>query len=106
MKTNRIRTAPLVSCLAAASVLLFASATAPAADVERGRALHDTHCRMCHTAAAYKRDSKAAQSYEGVRAEVVRWQKNSSLRWSDDDIDNVTAYLAKTYYGLPCPSSC
>ena len=105
MKTNRSRTAPLVPCLAAASVLLFASA-APAADVERGRALHDTHCRMCHTAAAYKRDSKVAQTYEGVRAEVVRWQKNSSLRWTEDDIENVTAYLAKTYYGLPCPSSC
>ena len=105
MKTDRTRTAPLVSYLAAASVLLFASAAVPAADVERGRALHDTHCRMCHTAAAYKRDSKVGQTYEGVRAEVVRWQKNSSLRWSDEDIDNVTAYLAKTYYGLPC-SSC
>jgi mono/diheme cytochrome c family protein len=103
MKTNRIKTASRVSCLAAASVLFFAFA-APAADVERGRALHDTHCRMCHTSAAYKRDSKVGHTYEDVRAEVVRWQKNSSLRWSEDDIDSVTSYLAKTYYGLPCPS--
>jgi hypothetical protein len=28
---------------------------------------------------------------------------NTSLRWTDEDIDNVAAYLAKTYYKIPCP---
>jgi mono/diheme cytochrome c family protein len=82
----------------------FASGNAVSADLERGRALHDTHCRMCHDSVAYKRDKKVAASYEDVRAQVVRWQANSSLRWSEEDIDNVTAYLAKTYYKLPCPN--
>ena len=43
-------------------------------------------------------------TYEEVRAQVVRWQTNSSLRWSEEDIDNVTAYLVKTYYKIPCPN--
>ena len=94
----------LSACFLAGAVLVVAALAAGAADAERGRNLHDTHCRMCHTEAAYKRDSKLAKSYEDVRTQVARWQTNSSLRWSDEDIDNVTAFLAKTYYGLPCPS--
>jgi mono/diheme cytochrome c family protein len=82
----------------------LATGNAVSADLERGRALHDTHCRMCHDSVAYKRDKKIAATYEEVRAQVVRWQTNSSLRWSEEDIDNVTAYLAKTYYKLPCPN--
>jgi len=77
------------------------SGTATSADLERGKALHDTHCRMCHDSVAYKRDKRVAATYEGVRAQVVRWQTNTSLHWSDEDIDNVTAYLAKTYYNIP-----
>jgi hypothetical protein len=56
---------------------------------------------MRHDSVAYKRDKKVAATYEEVRAQVVRWQTNTSLRWSDEDIDNVAAYLAKTYYNLP-----
>lgn len=74
------------------------------ADLDRGRTLHETHCRMCHDSVAYIRDKKIASTYEDVRAQVVRWQANSSLHWSEEDIDNVTAYLAKTYYKLPCPN--
>jgi len=87
-----------------AAALGLASGSALSADPERGRTLHDTHCRMCHDSVAYKRDKKIAASYEEVRAQVVRWQANTSLRWSDTDIDDGTAYLAKTYYNLPCPS--
>ena len=79
----------------------LAAGSALSADLERGRSLHDTHCRMCHDSVAYKRDKKIAATYDTVRAQVVRWQKNTSLRWSDEDIDNVTAYLAKTYYKIP-----
>jgi len=79
------------------------SGTVLSADLEHGRSLHDTHCRMCHDSVAYKRDKKAA-TYEEVRAQVVRWQTNTSLRWTDEDIDNVTAYLAGTYYKFSCPN--
>ena len=82
----------------------LATGNAVSADLDRGRALHDTHCRMCHDSVAYKRDKKIADTYETVRAQVVRWETNSSLRWSEEDIDNVTAYLTKTYYKIPCPN--
>ena len=77
---------------------------AGAEDLDRGRALHETHCRMCHESVAYKRDKKIAKTYEEVRAQVVRWQTNSGLSWSNDDIDDVALYLAKTYYKIPCPA--
>jgi mono/diheme cytochrome c family protein len=82
----------------------LASGNAVSADLERGQALHETHCRMCHDSVAYKRDKKIAATYDDVRAQVVRWETNSSLHWSEEDIDNVAAYLAKTYYKLPCPN--
>ena len=81
-----------------------ASGNAVSADLDRGRTLHETHCRMCHDSVAYKRDKKIAATYEEVRAQVVRWQSNASLRWSEEDTHNVAAYLAKTYYKLPCPN--
>lgn len=85
-------------------VLSLSSGSAISADLDRGRALHETHCRMCHDSVAYKRDKKIAATYDEVRAQVVRWQTNTSLHWSEQDIDNVATYLAKTYYNLPCPT--
>ena len=92
----------LIGLLICAAVLAVAAARA--ADLERGKLLHDNHCRMCHDSVAYKRDSTAVKDYAQVRAQVVRWQSNTGLRWSKDDIDNVTAYLAQTYYKLTIPT--
>lgn len=86
------------------AVFGLACASALSADLDRGRSLHETHCGMCHDSVAYKRDKKIAATYDEVRAQVVRWQTNTSLRWSDEDIDNVAAYLVKTYYKIPCPN--
>jgi hypothetical protein len=74
------------------------------ADVERGKLLHENHCRMCHDSIAYKRTGKIAHTYAEVKAQVTRWQTNTGLRWSAEDIENVTAYVAATYYGLAVPS--
>jgi hypothetical protein len=35
---------------------------------------------------------------------VKRWETNTGLRWTEQDIDNVASYISKTYYGIPCPS--
>ncbi len=58
--------------------------------------LHDTHCISCHDTQVYKRDSKVATNYDEIRTQVVRWQTNVSLHWSEADIDAVTTYLART----------
>ena len=82
-----------------------ASAAAPAAaqDLDRGRLLHDNHCRMCHDSIAYKRGDKLAKDPAQVKAQVTRWQTNTGLRWTADDIDSVSAYLIVTYYKYPLP---
>ena len=72
------------------------------AEAERGRMLHDTHCISCHDTRVYKRDSKFATNYEEIRTQVVRWESNVSLNWSEGDIDAVTTYLARTFYMVPC----
>lgn len=104
MSNHPIRRTIRFPSLLLIAAFTLSTGTAVSADLERGQSLHDTHCRMCHDSVAYKRDKKIADTYETVRAQVVRWQKNTSLRWTEADIDNVTAYLAKTYYKIPCPT--
>ncbi len=90
------------------ALLALATSAVPvaanAADLERGRMLHENHCRMCHDSIAYKRGDKIASSYAEVKAQVTRWQTNTGLHWSEADIDSVTAFVAKTYYKLPVPT--
>jgi hypothetical protein len=92
----------LIYLLACAGVVTGPSGNA--ADLERGKLLHDNHCRMCHDSIAYKRDRAIATDYAQIRAQVVRWQSSTGLHWSEGDIDNVTAYLAETYYKLTVPT--
>lgn len=88
----------LVSLTAATAVT-----PAHAADLARGRALYENHCRMCHESLAFKRGDKIAKDYEEVRTQVNRWQTDTSLHWSAEDIENVASYVARTYYKIPCP---
>jgi len=92
----------LIGLLVCAAIVTGTSADS--ADLERGKLLHDNHCRMCHDSVAYKRAATATTDYAQLRAQVVRWQSNTGLRWSEEDIDNVTVYLAQTYYNLTLPT--
>ena len=100
---NRKHKKSLLCGVALAALLAGGSWNALGADSERGRMLHDTHCISCHGTNVYKRDSKVATNYDEIRTQVVRWQTNVSLRWSEADIDAVTTYLARTFYKVPCP---
>ena len=91
---------PLLALAASAAVPVAANA----ADLERGRMLHENHCRMCHDSIAYKRSDKIAHTYDEIKTQVTRWQTNTGLHWSAADIDSVTAFVAKTYYKLPVPT--
>lgn len=90
------------------TVVMGFAFTAPlsgqAQDIERGRMLHENHCRMCHDSIAYKRTGHIAKNYAEVRAQVTRWQTNTGLHWSQEDIDNVAAYLVQRYYKFPPPT--
>jgi mono/diheme cytochrome c family protein len=90
--------------LAVLLVGILAAAPACPVDLERGQSLYENHCRMCHESIAFKREDKIAKNYEEVSAQVRRWQTNTSLHWSAEDIENVASYVARTYYKIPCPA--
>ena len=67
---------------------------------------HDTYCIACHGTNVYTRENRTAKDYQSLREEVDRWQNNVSLRWSNEEIDAVTRFLAQRYYGFSCPDEC
>lgn len=96
---------PLLSCAALACLLPLATLAAEPPDLERGKALHETHCVLCHDASPYQRTARLAKDYASLRDQVRRWQDNSGLQWSAADIEAVTAHLALTWYGFALPAA-
>lgn len=84
------------------------SAAEPArvAAAELEREAHDTYCIACHDTKVYTRGDRLAGNYDELRAQVVRWHSNLSLKWSDEEIDRMTAWLAKHYYKMECSETC
>lgn len=75
-----------------------AAAQSPA-DAERGRALYENHCQVCHTQKVHGRPDRLPLSREELREIVDRWQQVESLRWSGQDIADVVEYLNRSRYG-------
>jgi mono/diheme cytochrome c family protein len=75
----------------------------PQLEPSRGELLYTTHCIACHDLQVHWRDKKLVRNWRSLRAEVYRWQKTASLRWSDADIAAVTQYLNIRYYHYPEP---
>jgi mono/diheme cytochrome c family protein len=75
-----------------------AGAQAPA-DVERGRALYENHCQVCHTPRVHARADRLPINQAELRAIVDRWQREENLRWSAQDVADVVEYLNRTRYG-------
>lgn len=73
-----------------------------AVDVLRGGELYGTYCIACHTAQVHWRDKRIVQSWEDLRYQVARWQKIAGQSWSREEIDDVAAYLNRTFYEMPC----
>jgi len=72
------------------------------ADAQRGRLLYGAQCIACHTTQAHWRDKRLVQSWDGLVSQVVRWQGNGNLGWTQDEIQDVAAYLNGTFYHLEC----
>jgi hypothetical protein len=79
--------------------------SAHGADTDRGRALYEARCDLCHGSSVHVRESRKAISFEGVRAQVARWNGELGAGWSADDINDVTVYLNSRYYFFRCPES-
>ena len=74
-----------------------------AADPDRGRSLYEVRCTGCHEQSVHNRQSRLAKDFEGVRAQVRRWDGNLGSRWGNEEIDAVAVFLNMRYYGFPCP---
>ena len=90
----------LAAALLFASVPLHAQAPATAAP-SRGELLYVTHCIACHTTQVHWRDRRLVSDYPSLVAQVVRWQGNTGLGWTREEISAVARYLDATFYHLP-----
>ena len=72
-----------------------------AAALPSGEALYSLHCNACHGEQIHWRDNKLATNWDGIKAQVRRWQGNLKLDWSECEIEDVTRYLNTLYYRYP-----
>jgi len=67
-------------------------------NLERGRALYENHCVVCHTSKVHRRYPPSAIDMEALRFIVRVWVEEQKLQWSQQDIDDVVLYLNRTHY--------
>ena len=68
-----------------------------------GALLYETYCIGCHTTQIHWRDKKLAVDWSSLWHQVSRWQANTALQWTDDQIDEVARYLNDAIYHFPEP---
>ena len=70
----------------------------------RGEMLYKTHCDSCHTTQVHWRDRRLATDWRGLQSQVRRWQRNTGLKWSEQEIVDVTRYLNGRFYHFTPPA--
>ncbi|HEX5865047.1 MAG TPA: hypothetical protein VF014_12475, partial [Casimicrobiaceae bacterium] len=73
----------------------------------RGALLYSTYCVGCHTTQVHWREKKLATDWTSLKAQVNRWQSNTGLGLSEDDVAAIARHLNDLYYhfALPIQSS-
>lgn len=84
--------------LAAAACLGFSAYAAEVPSLERGRALYELHCVVCHTSKVHRRFPPSAIDQEALRFIVKVWVEEQKLRWSPEEIEDVVHYLDRAHY--------
>jgi len=67
-------------------------------NLERGRALYENHCVVCHTPKVHSRASRIPLNVEELRQIVRTWAKGEDLHWTEQEITDVVWYLNETKY--------
>lgn len=90
----------LLVCLALSAEVVWAQG----ASIERGRALYENHCTVCHTSTVHTRVNRIAVSRAEVREIVDSWQRQQKLNWGAQEVDDVVEFLNRTRYRFsPAP---
>ncbi len=90
--------AALAGCAAGVSTTTATTSTADVRDLERGRALYDNNCRVCHTAKVHRRVPQLPTNEDELRRLVLTWVRFEGMQWSKEDVDDVVFYVNRTYY--------
>ena len=77
--------------------LLAATSSLQAANPDNGKTLVDSNCTKCHDERVYTRPDRRVTTLEGLNKQVTRCEQSLGLKWFDDDIADVAAYLNQTY---------
>jgi mono/diheme cytochrome c family protein len=86
--------AALAGCAAGVST----TTTTDVRDLERGRALYENNCRVCHTAKVHRRVPQLPANQDELRRIVLTWVRYENMQWSSEDVDDVVFYVNRTYY--------
>ena len=89
-----------VSLMSITVCLLAATPSLPAANLDNGKSLVDGNCTKCHDEHVYTRPDRRVTTLDGLNNQVRRCEQSLGLKWFDEDIDDVAAYLNETYYHL------
>jgi mono/diheme cytochrome c family protein len=93
---------PILLLVALLQAALPLHAQAPVISApSRGELLYTTHCVACHTTQVHWRDGRLVTDFAGLVAQVGRWQTNTGLGWSSEEIQDVVRYLNTTIYRFP-----
>jgi mono/diheme cytochrome c family protein len=86
-------------------LVLFGITTVQAADLKRGKELHDQNCISCHAGimggnadSIYTRENRRIESYDALVRQVGRCKDNLGMSWPEEEVRDVAEYLNKQYY--------
>jgi cytochrome c len=65
---------------------------------EPGEALYKQHCTGCHGTEVMTRKNRRVNDLHQLAAQVRACDSNLGLKWFDDDIEAVSAYLNQRFY--------
>jgi len=87
------------------SILLITSTAVLAENIERGKSLHDENCTTCHSKmypgdgnGIYTRENRRIETLDGLYMQVNRCKDSLGFKWPEDQIEDLVAYLNKSYY--------
>ena len=81
-----------------AATLLATTGAVSAADSANGKSLTEQNCMGCHEDAVYTRKDRRVTSLAGLEKQVRRCELTLGLKWFDDDVNDVVAYLNENFY--------
>ena len=103
--TNRICLLFCAVALAAGCASPPEQPSPPMVSSDRGGDLYRDSCNACHTAQVHWREKRMVQTWDDLIFQVTRWQRIADLRWSQEEVADVAAYLNAVFYDLPCPAA-